>query len=269
MKTPVIIPAYNEERYIENTLQYMPADLVEPIVAANACTDRTVEIASSFGCRVLNLHEPGKMPAIQAALRMLGDQALSPILLLDGDAYPRFPRKWHGKMRGVLEANESKDIKAPVAVGGPVWLVEAPFMLRTLKSADRFARAALMGSRSTTETALSAGIRRMAYLGPNMGVRLTRNVLDEILAFPNYWPGEDKAIAYEVLKQDGMFHQLITPGAVTIKPAPQSLPPLREIARLGYRAAHQKMVQGYIDRAPEGSMPFPPPAYIAETKEGR
>ncbi len=50
----VIIPAYNEEDYIEKYAltsiaeQNYDADRIETLVVANACTDRTVDIARSF-----------------------------------------------------------------------------------------------------------------------------------------------------------------------------------------------------------------------------
>ncbi len=56
-----VIPAHNEENYIENTLEHLqqldyPADKFEVIVIENGSTDRTLEIAKKFervGFRVL------------------------------------------------------------------------------------------------------------------------------------------------------------------------------------------------------------------------
>lgn len=57
----VVIPAYNEEKYIAQTLEAlqqaqkaMPTLSGECIVVDNQCTDRTVEIAKEFGCRVVS-----------------------------------------------------------------------------------------------------------------------------------------------------------------------------------------------------------------------
>ncbi|WP_246036268.1 WecB/TagA/CpsF family glycosyltransferase [Sinomonas susongensis] len=68
----VIIPAHNEEAVIARTLEGLRPALasgrVEVIVACNACTDRTAEIAAGYpGVRVLDLPEPGKARALNAA----------------------------------------------------------------------------------------------------------------------------------------------------------------------------------------------------------
>lgn len=52
----IIIPAYNEEKYIENTLQSIEQQTFrdfETIVVANGCTDKTAEIARRFKCSVV------------------------------------------------------------------------------------------------------------------------------------------------------------------------------------------------------------------------
>jgi glycosyltransferase involved in cell wall biosynthesis len=64
MKTPVIIPAYNEEQNIHKLLRSLPSELVDPIVAVNGSTDNTADIAESFGAKVYSLPEQGKLPAI-------------------------------------------------------------------------------------------------------------------------------------------------------------------------------------------------------------
>lgn len=68
----VVIPAHNEASVIARTLDGLRPALesgrVEVIVACNACTDRTAEIASQYpGVRVLDLPEPGKARALNAA----------------------------------------------------------------------------------------------------------------------------------------------------------------------------------------------------------
>jgi glycosyltransferase involved in cell wall biosynthesis len=54
----IIIPAYNEERYIERTLQSLQGQTVtdfETIVVCNGCTDSTADVAKKYGCKVLNI----------------------------------------------------------------------------------------------------------------------------------------------------------------------------------------------------------------------
>lgn len=55
----VIIPAYNEEKYIgkcieavKRTSEKIGEDKVQIIVSANRCTDNTVEIARAMGAEV-------------------------------------------------------------------------------------------------------------------------------------------------------------------------------------------------------------------------
>ena len=83
----VIIPAYNEEAVIGRCLQALRSEplgeSLEIVVAANACTDRTVEVARSFsGLTVLDLPDPGKPGALNAA-----DQVADvfPRIYLDAD----------------------------------------------------------------------------------------------------------------------------------------------------------------------------------------
>ena len=64
MKFSVIIPAYNEEKYLPRLLESINAarinysggrDLIEVIVADNDSTDRTAEVAAAHGARVVTV----------------------------------------------------------------------------------------------------------------------------------------------------------------------------------------------------------------------
>ncbi len=62
MKISIIIPTYNEEEFLPNLLtsiQRQNFDDMEVIIADAHSTDRTVEIAESYGCKVV----PGGLPA--------------------------------------------------------------------------------------------------------------------------------------------------------------------------------------------------------------
>lgn len=59
IKVSVVVPAYNEEKYIADCIksllaQDFPTEAYEIIVVDNGSTDRTMEIAASMGVRVLN-----------------------------------------------------------------------------------------------------------------------------------------------------------------------------------------------------------------------
>jgi glycosyltransferase involved in cell wall biosynthesis len=83
----IVIPAHDEERVIARCLTALfdglPAD-VEVVVAANGCTDATVETAKATGLpvTVLDLPEPGKIGALNA-----GEAAVHslPRIYLDAD----------------------------------------------------------------------------------------------------------------------------------------------------------------------------------------
>ena len=64
MRFSVIIPAYNEERYLPRLLDSIEVaranysggrDQIEVVVADNASTDRTAEVASEHGARVVHV----------------------------------------------------------------------------------------------------------------------------------------------------------------------------------------------------------------------
>lgn len=160
MKTKVIIPAYNEARTIRKTLDSLPADLVEPIVAVNGEDDGTLAIAKHLGAETLLSEEQGKMRAIQQALGSIGSSgALEPILLLDADTQPIVARRWHDGMVSRLRSDDR-----PTSIGGPVIFTGKPVYEAALRTAYRAYRAARYSE--VTDTA------RSVQFGPNMAFKL-------------------------------------------------------------------------------------------------
>lgn len=82
----VVIPCYNEEASIGVVLKSLPSNLGEVIVVDNNCTDRTAEIATAAGARVVKEAVPGYGAALKAGFRAAREDI---IVTLDGDGqYP-------------------------------------------------------------------------------------------------------------------------------------------------------------------------------------
>lgn len=111
MKVSVIIPAYNEEKYIMGCLeslknQEVPAD--EIIVIDNNCTDKTVEIAKNYDVKIIKQPIQGMIPA-----RDIGFENASYEILVRCDSDSIAPRDW---IKNIRENFEKEDI---VGVFGP------------------------------------------------------------------------------------------------------------------------------------------------------
>lgn len=82
----VVIPCYNEEDGVREVLGRMPSVVDEVVVVDNNCTDRTAEVATSLGARVVAEKTPGYGAAYKAGLRAATQDV---IVTLDGDGtYP-------------------------------------------------------------------------------------------------------------------------------------------------------------------------------------
>lgn len=83
----VVVPCYNEEEGIARTLADMPSIVDEVVVVDNNCTDRTAEVARSFGARVVRETKQGYGAAHKRGFRVATGDV---IITMDGDGtYPR------------------------------------------------------------------------------------------------------------------------------------------------------------------------------------
>ena len=80
MDVSVIIPAYNEEKYLERTLQALHD--VEVIVVCNGCTDKTEEIAKKYATKIIVLKEKGVSHARNEGVKAASHERL---VFLDAD----------------------------------------------------------------------------------------------------------------------------------------------------------------------------------------
>jgi hypothetical protein len=82
----VVIPCYNEEDGIREVIGRMPPGVDEIVVVDNNCTDRTAEVATSLGARVVAEKVPGYGAAYKAGLKAATRDV---VVTLDGDGtYP-------------------------------------------------------------------------------------------------------------------------------------------------------------------------------------
>ncbi|MDP2932956.1 MAG: glycosyltransferase family A protein [bacterium] len=105
MKITVIVPAYNEEKYIGDCLQSLlnnpPENLEEIIVVNNASTDNTAAIAARFS-RVRVVEEPikGLTHARQRGMKEAKSELLAYV-----DADTRINRHWYDVLNRAFSSN--------------------------------------------------------------------------------------------------------------------------------------------------------------------
>lgn len=249
MKTSVLIPAFNEERNIAKTLNSLPADLVSPLVVVNGSSDRTAEIARSYGVEVLETERRGKMPAIQLALKEMGARALEPLLLIDADTRPLFPRLWANGMTAALHPENS----TPAEISAPVWF--------TSNELDPKSTPLSAVARSLYRQ-IHGGIARVhptaepAYYGPNQGLKIANEeALEAVLAVGHIWPKEDVATADAIRESGGTFTQLIDPRFMATSPESAAFAPLIDYIKRPAQV-DQSVTDAYRRDAPEDSTPY-------------
>src|SRR6185295_6274824 len=121
MKISIVIPAYNEEKFIGDTLRSITEsateNLLEIVVVNNASTDKTAEVASAFPkVRVVNEEKKGITRARQAGLMAAQGEVLSYI-----DADTRVNTEWFK----ILNEEFAKD-PGLVCLSGPYEYYDLP-----------------------------------------------------------------------------------------------------------------------------------------------
>lgn len=245
MKTPVIIAAYNEAGHIGTTLRRLEASEVEPIVMVNGeiGAQETIEAAEKYTNNVYFSEEQGKLPAIQSAFRMLYDRDAAtvhePLILLDADSRPIFPRAWHQAMTDAVRGDEAR-----IASGTYIYTERNPviFAYRALRSLQ-------IAHQAKANTTLKA------TYGRNMSVNFAgdQELFDRVLNMEHIWPGEDRYMA-RVVGGQGLksFSQLtgVQPAVFTSS---------RFTTPFGYRLLHgsaglrDAVVGDYMNRRAAGA----------------
>ncbi len=73
MKVSVVIPVFNEEKYIENCLKKLFKQEIPPaeiIIVDNNCTDTTIQIAKRFDVKIINEPKQGMIAARNKGFEM-------------------------------------------------------------------------------------------------------------------------------------------------------------------------------------------------------
>lgn len=102
----VIIPAFNEEKSIGKVIADIPAVVEEVIVANNASTDRTAEVARNAGAMVVDQPIPGYGNACLKGMEYVKEQAIQPdiIVFIDGD-YSDYPEQLTEVIAPIIDNN--------------------------------------------------------------------------------------------------------------------------------------------------------------------
>jgi len=106
MKISVVIPVYNEEKYINNCLDSLMKQEEKPdeiIVVDNNCTDQTIFIVKKYkNIKIIKEKKQGITPA-----RNVGFNAASGDILIKCDADSILPADWVKTIKKILSADNS------------------------------------------------------------------------------------------------------------------------------------------------------------------
>lgn len=122
LKVSVVIPAYNEERYIRRCLESFGRQEVLPdeiIIVDNNCTDKTREICKEFPVKVISERQQGMIFA-----RNSGFNSAKYKIIARTDADAILPKDWIKKIKQNFSANNID------ALGGAVFFYDLPLSLK-------------------------------------------------------------------------------------------------------------------------------------------
>ena len=129
LKCSIVVPTYNEEKYIKNLLESVKKQTVAPVevILVDASSDKTREIATKYGAKVVNQD----VRRVSWA-RMRGFQEATGDIIISSDADTILADNY---VEQVTSAFSKPGI---VAIFGPVYLHDGPalfkFFSRTLFS---------------------------------------------------------------------------------------------------------------------------------------
>jgi glycosyltransferase involved in cell wall biosynthesis len=172
----VVIPAFNEARYLGRTLESLQRQDftggVEIIVVDNASTDGTAAIAAGFGAQTLYEPNPGVCWA-----RQRGTAAARGDIVVSTDADTTHPVDWLTRIDAVFAEN----IRC-VAVAGPCRFVRAPAWARIYPRAlfGAVHTISRLTGRVLYVTATNLAFRRAAFTGYDTALTQGGDELDQL-----------------------------------------------------------------------------------------
>lgn len=123
MHISVVIPAYNEEKYIKGCLESLDKQTVKPyeiILVDNNCTDSTIAIAKEFNVTIIPEKKQGMIFA-----RNTGYDAAKGDIIARTDSDTRLPPDWIEKIAAEFEQNTLDGLTGLVDLYdvpfGPAW----------------------------------------------------------------------------------------------------------------------------------------------------
>lgn len=143
MKVSVVIPAYNEEKYIKRSLKSVMNQITEAdeiIVIDNNSKDKTAEVALKMGATVIREHRQGMTPARNRGF----DEARYEIIArIDADVI--VPTDWIKQIKKTYGKKKYDAFTGPVTISGifkkPIPALPSQVYLeslRLLNKGDRF-----------------------------------------------------------------------------------------------------------------------------------
>lgn len=112
MKVSLVIPAYNEEKYMKECLVHIMAQQVRPdeiIVVDNNCTDKTVKIAKHFPVTIVKEPIQGMIAA-----RNKGFNAATGDVIARCDADTHLPPDWIRRVKDNFQTKKIDALTGPV-----------------------------------------------------------------------------------------------------------------------------------------------------------
>lgn len=113
MNVSVVIPAYNEEKYLGKCLESLRSQDEKPsevIVVDNNCTDKTIEIAKNFNVSIIKETNQGMIQARNAGFNTARYEIIA---RTDSDAI--LPKDWISKIKKAFEDPKLGAFSGPAA----------------------------------------------------------------------------------------------------------------------------------------------------------